>query len=71
MEQNYKTEQQRLAVSKWTINFGKYKGKTYDVIDKKYAIWMLSSDIFDNPIYKVSNTKIIDFLCNKFNVSIE
>lgn len=54
-------------VSKWTMKFGKYKGKTFkDLIDEepKYCKWLLEKRIFDtdDEKYMKSNTSIIKFL---------
>lgn len=66
-----KLEKQRLFVSRWTVRIGrKYYNKKYEDIDEGYAIYLLENGFFDNPTYEESNKKIIDYLCNKFNLEI-
>jgi hypothetical protein len=52
-------------VGKWTINFGKYNGKTYEEVkrdDVDYLKYMMDKGAFDNEKYEKTNTKIKEFI---------
>jgi hypothetical protein len=52
------------------VNFGIYKGKTFNDIDEKYSIYIISSinKIDDS---KILYYKVVDFFCEKFNFNLE
>jgi len=52
-------------VGKWTINFGKYNGKTYEEVkrdDIDYLIYMMDKGAFNDEKYAKTNTKIKEFI---------
>ena len=57
-------------IKKMIVNFGKYKGKTFDNIDENYAEYIITN--FDK-IHKSIKLyyRVVDFFCLKFNLELE
>jgi len=52
------------------VNFGKYKGKTFDNIDENYAEYIITNfDKIDKSIKLYY--RVVDFFCLKFNLELE
>ncbi len=52
-------------IGKWKLNFGKYKGLTYEEVkrdDLKYLKYMLEQGTFNNEQYAETNTKIKEYI---------
>jgi uncharacterized protein (DUF3820 family) len=52
-------------VGKWTIKFGKHKGRTFaDVAEEEpnYLMYLMQNGAFDNEAYAKTNKKIKDYI---------
>lgn len=53
------------GIGKWKINFGKYKGITYEEVKSKdlaYLNYLLDKGAFEAEEYKTTNDKIKDYI---------